>query len=110
VAWVDRRSVSPERLGFLEQSSPWPGGHWYYMAARSVDGAKLKKDLRNLGGPATPEDSRLVLHAMEWLVAELGYKTTGYDFFVNTVDEIASDDHAILIGGVCSPVMKSNGG
>lgn len=106
VALVDGRRIYPGSLGFLEQRDPFPGGHRYSLEVIAPEGGKLPKDLRNLRAAPTRGDARHVLSAVEWAMATYGYESATYEYFVNTVGQVTSDDRTISIAGVCSPVVR----
>ena len=60
-----------------------------------------------MGAVPTRGDVRQVLHAVEWTMATYGYQNATYEYLVNTVDQMTSDDRTISMAGVCSPVARS---
>ena len=105
-ASVDGQAVPPEVMGFLQQRDPFPGEHTYWLQLTTAGGL-LPKDLRNLSRVLSLADAGQILHAVEWELSRMGYQSTGYAYFINTLEQVESDERSISIAGVCSPVTRS---
>lgn len=100
------KAVPPEVMGFLQQRDPFPGGHTYWLQLTTAGGLP-PKDLRNLSRVLSLADAGQILHAVEWELSRMGYQSTGYAYFINTLEQVESDERSISIAGVCPPVTRS---